>query len=191
MSGDILNQGYIVGQIIDSVTGQGVGNATAILTSIIGDSSLAPPRMYDASGNQSSTVTTDANSDGYYGLVFQWNALDLGSVAETDPPFHMSVIGPVVSAATPTVKPYQTNRITDGQLYQVVSLSSVISGGVPDVRSASSIAKTVAKEVYKIVRKAKLPTTNFMKPSPGLYGLLGYQNVSLVPLILTYGTGSQ
>jgi hypothetical protein len=204
-----LNQGLISGRVMDNISGLPLPGATAILTAVLGQADSGNLRLYDVRGTLSDTVRADpADSDGRFALGFQWDSTQLGSISEYDPFYHLSVIGPSHSADQPTVKPYQTKRISTERLYQVVSLRRVADGLIPDWRNPTKVLKDIGKEAAekgidlldptavatggKLVKLPKGVSGSFLKimrASPQYFGLLGYLEVSLTPLVVAWGTG--
>jgi hypothetical protein len=204
-----FDSGLICGRVMDKISGGPLVGATAILTSVLGQTDSGNLRLYDVSGKASDTVSSDpTDSDGRFALGFKFEVLQVTTTMEFDPFFHMSVIGPSHSADQPTAQPYTTERITDQRLYQVVSLRRVADGLIPDWRNVTSVLKDIGNmlantaldltdptcvatggKLVKLPKGANVSFFKIMRPSPEYYGLLGYVEVILCPLLVAWGTG--
>jgi hypothetical protein len=169
-----LNQGLIVGFVVDSIDGSPLTGARAVLTRIVNDPGLPFVRTYWPDGRQDDTVWAETDNEGEFFLTFGWEPEQEGNLLDTNPPYHLSVISPFPGPQ------YQTQRIYDHKLCQCVSLRRVADGLIPDFRKLDSIAKSIGNEALKRAMKIKrIPLLRIMRPSTEVVALLGFVQVSL------------
>ena len=162
---DKLNNGFIYGKT-------NMTSAKIILQALIGESALGRIQLYDTDGHAVPKVDCIANSDGYYGLNFNWDPRDLGKMVNTNFRGRFSVV-----LSTPT----ETTIVKDGiesRLIVAVSLGNI------QFCPYEGFAGPYSNEILdEIIRDAgyTIPAIlcNQIKMTPEMLVILGYNEIYL------------
>jgi hypothetical protein len=146
-----MNDGIIIGQVIDPATSHGIEHISVALNHVQVSQEMGPLPLHNLDGGGLVQATTDGG--GYFVLGFRWDPIRLGMLS-SNPAYQLNLNALVRVGEYPTAR--LLTRHTD-RLVMVVSLRAIADGRIPDLRSATSSAKSLIDLGMRLLREMRHP----------------------------------